>query len=283
MNSFVATRYDEAVQKLALGVEPIDAARGQPMLTPVMLTHDDAAAGTLRQPFLRHPSNRQSLVYDAYYTPQARTVTLRLFDQAEGGYASDRDRRRFVPRRLRIALPGLAGAELDAPAARGCRPHLYPGAAYPVADACTGLRAHVMRGALGPQPLRPARWARVVATVPATQPDPALATVVGRACCDDRGEFLLLIGAHPDAIGPGSTLAVRLHVLARLAVLPLPPLAAQTEDPLWDLPIETPASLADDDPVLRGVLAPPGFVAVASRVVQLPLGRLLRGQPSLLI
>ena len=279
MTSFVASRYDETVQRLALGVEPIDAARGQPMLTPVMLTHDDAFAGNPRQPFLRHPSNRQTLVYDAYYAPQVRTVALRLFDQAGGDYSNDSDRRRFVPRRLRITLPTLAGAELAAPAARACRPHLFPGAAYPVADAFTGLRAHVMLS--GPAPLRPARWARVLATVPATQPDPALATVVGRAFCDERGEFLLLIGSHPDAIGSISTLAVRLHVLARPA--PPPVATGAPSDPLWDLPVETPASLADDDPVLRGELPPSGFVAAASRVVQLPLGRLLRGQAPLLI
>jgi hypothetical protein len=281
MNSFVAERFSERVQRLALGIEPIDAARGQPMLTPVRLTHDDAFAGNPRQAFLCHPSNRQTLVYDAYYAAQARTVALRLFDQAGGDYAHDGDRRRFVPRRLHVTLPTLAGAELAAPEARACRPYLYPGAAYPVADARTGLRAHVMLS--GPAPLRPARWARVLATVPATQPDPALASVVGRAFCDERGEFLLLIGSNPDAIGSTSTLAVRLHVLARPTVFLPPGAVAAGGDPLWDLPIETPASLADDDPVLRGELPPAGVVAVASRVVQLPLGRLLRGQAPLLI
>ena len=281
MNSFVASRYDETAHRLALGVEPIDAARGQPMLTPVMLAHDDAFAGNPRQPLQRHPSNRQALIYDTYYAPQSRTVSLRLFDQAGGDYSHDSDRRRFVPRRLRVTLPSLANAELAAPAARACRPHLYPGAAYPVADAFTGLRAHVMLN--GPAPLRPARWARVLATVPAAQPDPALATVVGRAFCDDRGEFLLLIGSHPDAIGATSTLAVRLHVLASPTLLLPPGVVAAGGDPLWDLPIETPASLADDDPVLRGELPPPGFAVATSRVVQLPLGRLMRGQPPLLI
>ena len=53
MNRFVPARYLERIQSLALGVEPIDAAREQPMLTPVMLTHDDAPLGAVRQPFVR--------------------------------------------------------------------------------------------------------------------------------------------------------------------------------------------------------------------------------------
>jgi hypothetical protein len=281
MNSFVASRFVERVQRLALGVEPIDAASRQPMLTPVMLVHDDAHLGHRRQPFLRHASNRQALLYDAYYSPQPHVLKLRLFDQAQAPYGADSDRRRFVPRRLQITLPSLASAEAPPMRPRSCRPHLFPGPAYPVADAVTGLRAHVMHAPGGPPPLRPVRWARVLATVPATQANLARSTVVGRAFCDERGEFLLLIRAHADAIGPGSTLAVRLRVFAAPTPPPNPVLAAL--DPLWDLPIELPASLADDDPVLRGENMPPGYVAVTSRVIDLPLGRLLRGQPSLLI
>lgn len=285
MNQFTSLRYSETLQSLALGVEPIDAAREQPMLTPVMLTHDDAPRGAVRQAFTRHASNRQVLLYDGYYASQARNVDLRLFDQREALYATEADRRRFVPRRLRIALPTLATAEAAPPAARGCRPHLYPGAAYPVSDAVTGLRAHAMRAAMPgppPQPQRPARWARVLATVPAVQADPALATVVGRALCDERGEFLLLIRHHPAAIGNASSLSVRVHVFAGVEALPPDP-SLPGIDPLWDLPLELPASLDDADPVLRGEAMPPGYAALTSRVIDLPLGRLLRGQPSLLI
>lgn len=282
MNRFAPALYSETVRALALGVEPIDAAREQPMLLPVMLTHDDRPLGHRRQPFQRHPSNRQVLLYDGYYAPQARNLDLRLFDQTEPLYSTEHDRRRFVPRRLRIGLPSLATAEVTLPAARGCRLHLFPGAAYPVSDSVTGLRAHVMRAATALRPLRPARWARVLASVPAAQADLSLASVVGRAMCDERGEFLLLIRHAPAAIGFSSTLSVRVQVFAAVEAVP-PNVERPALDPLWDLPLETPASLADSDPVLRGEALPAGFAAVASRVFDLPLGRLQRGQPSLVI
>ncbi|MDO9074816.1 MAG: hypothetical protein Q7U73_16285 [Rubrivivax sp.] len=285
MNTVLPSRYSESAHRLALGVEAIDAAREQPLLTPVMLTHDDAPLGNPRQPFLRHASNRQALLYDAYYAPQARTVTLRLFDQVESLYSPDADRRRFVPRRLQISLPTLAAAEAAAPAARGCRPHLFPAAAYPISQTVTGLRAHVMRAAAGAPPLpqqRPARWARVWATVPSGQPLLTQSAVVARAMCDERGEFLLIVRHDPAALGVGSLLSVRLRVFAAAEAQP-PNVSLPGLDPLWDAPIETPASLADTDPVLRGEALPAGYAQVGERVVNLPLGRLLRGQPVLLI
>lgn len=282
MNQVLSSRYSEGIQRLALGVEPMDAAREQPMLTPVMLTHDDAPLGNARQAFRRHASNRHALLYDRYYAAAPRTVVLRLFDQTGPLYDTESDRRRFVPRRLQITLPTLAGAEAAPPDARGCRPHLYPAAAYPVSDAVTGLRAHVMRAAAGPLPLRPARWARVLAIVPANQPSPGPLTVTGRAMCDERGEFLLIIRHHPAALGLGSVLQVRLRVFAPAEAQP-PNTSLPGLDPLWDAPIEVPASLADTDPVLRGEAMPPGYAVLAERVVDLPLGRLLRGQPPLLI
>lgn len=285
MNQLLPPHYDGSLHRLALGVEPIDAAREQPMLTPVMLTHDDMPFGNTRQPFRRHASNRQALLYDGYYAPQARTVTLRLFDQGEPLYVADSDRRRFVPRRLQITLPTLAAAEAAPPAARGCRPHLFPACAYPVSDTATGLRAHVMRSAVGAPPLpqqRPARWARVLATVPSAQAVLALSTVVARAMCDERGEFLLIVRPDPAALGTGSQLSVRLRVFAPAEVVP-PSVELPALDPLWDVPIEVPASLADGDPVLRGETLPAGYLPAVERVVDLPLGRMLRGQPVLLI
>ena len=286
MNQLLPERYSEGLHSLALGVEPIDAAREQPMLSPVMLTHDDAphfkSARNPRQAFERHDSNRHALRYNAYYAALPRTVTLRLFDQHETLYSPDADRRRFVPRRLQIQLPSLATANAAAPAARACRPLLYPAAAYPVSQMVTGLRAHVMRAAFGLQPERAARWARVLATVPAAQAVLAQSTIVGRAMCDERGEFLLLIRYHPSTLGVGSVLQVRVRVFAPLEAVP-PNVSLPSIDPLWDMPIETPASLADSDAVLRGEALPAGYTAVNDRLVDLPLGRLLRGQPPLLI
>ena len=280
MNTVLPERFSESVQRLALGVEPIDAAREQPLLSPVMLTHDDAphrSSGHPRPPFLRHASNRQTLLYDTYYAAAPRTLTLRLFDSAEALYSVDADRRRFVPRRLRITLPTLADAGWAPPAARGCRPWLMPAAAYPLSDAVTGMRAHVLHAATALKRLRPARWAWVWATVPATQPLLASSTVVARAACDERGEFLLIVRPHPAALGPGPNLSVRLRVFAAPETDPVPA-SLPGLDPLWDAPVETPASLDDTDPVLRAEALPTGYVPVAERVVDLPLGRLLRGQ-----
>jgi len=279
-NTVLPDRYDELLQRLALGVEPIDAACEQPMPGPVMLTHDELPLGHRRQAFQRHLSNRQVLLYDARTRLQAQTLTLRLFDQSDILYSTAADRRRFVPRRLRIDLPTLAQADAQPPAARACRPLLFPGAAYPVSESLTGLRAHAMRTA----PLRPARWARVWATLPAAQEALDSSTVVGRACCDERGEFLLLIRHHPLAqhtvLPGGSVLSLRVRVFA--APEPVPASAELPAlDPLWDAPIEAPLSLADADPVLRGERLPADYVQVVDRVIDFPLGRLMRGQPSL--
>ena len=50
-------------------------------------------------------------------------------------------------------------------------------------------------------------------------------------------------------------------------------------DPLWDLPLEVPNTLADTDAVLRGAALPAGYAEVADREVTLPIARLLRGEP----
>lgn len=279
----VPVRFDETVQRLALGVEPIDAQRGQPMLSPVMLTHDDGpSTGGRHREFERHPSNRWSLRYGARDTAAASTVDLRLYDQPAPPYDSDSDRRRFVPRRIGLRLPALTEAEAAPPAARGCRLALWPGCAYPTSACVTGLRAHAMRAAAGPLALRPARWARVLATVPVDQPDLVQATVVGRAFCDDRGEFLLLIRFDAATLVAGPALPVRLRLFAAAEAVP-PDAALPDSDALWDLPLETPASLDDADPVLRGEALPAGYAEVLARAIDLPLGRLLRGQPPLVI
>lgn len=279
---FVDAAYDALVHRLALGIEPIDSAREQPMLMPVMLTFDDLPFGNARPQIQRHPSNRQVLLYDDYYAAAPRNVDLRCFDQNERMYATSADRRRFVPRRLRIELPGLDAADALPPAARICRPHLAPGAAYPVGNVATGLRGRVMRAAGAARPLRPARWVRVLATVPAAQDALAGSTVVGRACGDDRGEFLLLVRFNVAAIGIDPLLSVRIRVFATNEV---PPTSVEQPsiDPLWDLPREQPASLADNDDVLRCERLPPGYAEVMHRIVPLPLGRLLRGQPDLML
>jgi hypothetical protein len=282
VNAFARPDYLESVRRLALGVEAVDAARGRPSVMPVTVSFDDLSLGNKRPLIRQLPSNRCVLLYDDYYAGKDRTCDIRIFDSRSSLYAVESDGRRYVPRRFRIALPKLATAETASPLSRLCRPFLYPGPAYPVSNTATGLRAIVIRGAGGGKPIRAARWVRVLASIPATQADLKVATVIGRAFGDDRGEFLLLVPYHPDALGENSLLKVRLWIFAGAETDP-PTKDRPTVDPLWDIPLEQPASLADSDAVLRGEKLPPGYAKVAEKVVSLPLGRMLRGQPNFVI
>lgn len=286
MNSFVRSQYNESIHRLALGVEALDAARQQPVITPLWVGFDDLIQGNPRPLFDRHPSNRFTLRYDAWLAAQSRQFDIRLVDAGDGRLAVERIGRRYVPRRLRISLPLPATAEANPPAARGCRPWLYPGASYPLSNTATGLRARVMRMAAGLRPRRPARWVRVVATVPGNSAVADVAAldalgperIVGRPMGDDRGEFLLMVPPAAAQAGAAAAMSVRIIVLAAAEQTPPPDRPTLPElDPLWDMPIETPASLAASDRVLRGEAIPVGYTIVAQREVSLPLGQLLRG------
>lgn len=267
-----------SIVRLALGIEVVDAARDLPTPLPHAVVFDDVVHGNVRPRLLRHASNRYTLTYDDYFAPQPRTADIRIFDSEGASYDSRSDNRRLIPRRLRFSLRSLAQADAQPPLARTCRPRLFPGAAYPIDTLHTGLRGRAMRQAGGGKPLRPARWVRVVATRPANEDDLTQATVVGRAFGDDRGEFLLLIGAGAFSGPPQTTLPVRITVFAPPELDPNPVDLPQ-RDPLWDLPLEVPNSLADTDAVLRGEALPAGYAEVADRQVSLPIARLLRGEP----
>ncbi|MBB5019129.1 hypothetical protein HNQ59_002427 [Chitinivorax tropicus] len=286
MNQFVRHEYSESTHRLALGVETWDAARQQPVLTPLWVGFDDVLLGHVRPLFDLHPSNRYALRYDSWLASQARQIDIRLMDAMDERVSIERSGRRYVPRRLRITVPTLAAAESNPPSGRGCQPWLYPGATYPLSQTATGLRARVMRAAAGPLPRRPARWVRVVATLPAGSAIADVAElnalpsarVVGRAMGDDRGEFLLLVPPAAAQAGTAASMPVRLIVLARVEqAVPADRPDLPTIDPCWDLPVETPASLAVTDAVLRGETTTAGFAIVAQREISLPLGRLLRG------
>ena len=204
MTRFTPSEYLETTpHRLALGIEPIDAERGGRIAQPIEVTLDDAPAPGLMRPRIeRHgtclhalrffvdsddrldlqfyqsdkrlpPLRRQVLI------PAAAVIDLRLWDRA----------RRFVPRRLRIPILTATAAEGVRYTHRTRRPTLFPGAAYDVGATATGLRGRVLREG------QPMRWARVAATVPSN------GVVVGRAHGDDRGEFLLMIGANAIQIG----------------------------------------------------------------------------------
>ena len=264
MNVFLPEMFVEHVDRLALGLEPRDAVSrlrparlvdiavdGPPQLgaDPPAWLEPNAIAG--RPTLHRHGSGRYVLLFAAHVdTP----VDVRLVP---------RDRR-YVPRRLRFAIPAIATvltaetAGTDIPTtSRIWGPTLFPGATYDVVDSQTTVRGRVTRGG------RPVRWTRVEAS--------ADGHVVGRAHGDDRGEFLLVLGQNTGAVGDlQPSLPVTIDVYARDPELPVDP-----TDPLGDLPLEpaAPAASVPDD-VSAGVELPGNYVLVAHLLNQpLTLGR----------
>lgn len=275
MNRFLPSRYVEIIHRLALGVEPMDAQRGGRLGYQLQAIYDSQQTGLPRPPIERHTSNLFSLRYQPGVTTQ---LDLRFFDSAKRLYRPEHDRRRIVPRRLRIPILTLADVENAEQADKNGfrrrirRPVFFPGATYDFSAATTGMRGRVVRNGA------PMRWARVVATLDGTS------VVAGHAQGDDRGEFLLLINAN---VTSGSALPKPLGI----EVSVFGPAAAPTpstpdlplRDPLWDLPLEILAAPGNDDPVATGVELPAGYTANLKRVVQFALGKCLSNEPEFVI
>jgi hypothetical protein len=276
MNAFLREPFF-SVERLMLGIEPVDAQRAGRIAQPIDVALDgvprpsgaawiavdaaqvwsrrfgvpDAIGALARLP--RHDSCRHALVYRP---PLASPIAIRLYDRE----------RRFAPRRIRYPVP--ASIEIASPRIR--RPALYPGAAYVLGESATGLRGRVTWNApvLGELPVR---WVRVEASIGGE--------VVGRAHGDDRGEFLLLLDSRAGGLGDlPSPLTAVVTVFAPAAAVPVPP-----DDPLGDLPLET--LVADPDDVSPGQKLPPGYVSTvsSSRPVDFTLGRLLTQQAKFFI
>jgi hypothetical protein len=269
MNRFLPAPFAERIERLMLGIEPIDALRATRIATPVDLVLDgppsaaapaadaqtywlrlfglpDATGGLRRIP--RHNSCRHALLY----RPGMKSpIAIRLFDRE----------RRYAPRRISYPVP----ADIAVAMPRVRRPALFPGAAYDVSEASTGLRGRVT-WRQSPHGEEPVRWVRVEATV--------AGQVVGRAHGDERGEFLLLLDCAAAGLGDlPSPLTAQVTVFGPAVPPPLP-----SDDPLGDLPLET--LLADPDDISPGELLPAGYAATAlsSRPVDFELGRLLSRQ-----
>jgi hypothetical protein len=269
MNQFLPERFVENVQRLALGLVPIDAERRTRVVHPFRITFDQTARGLRRPPVERHASCLHVLRYHPGLTGP---VDLRLFDSRRPLYHPDHDRRRFVPRRLRIPILTEAAADNQPYTFRVRQLGLFPGAAYDVSESATGLRGRVLRGG------QPMRWAWVVATIPNRN------VVVGRTQGDDHGEFLLLIGAA--GLPPGDLvdpLAIQVTVFGPnpVPVPAFPELPAL--DPLWDLPLEQASAPGIADPVSAGTHLPPDYTAAASQIVDFQLGVLRSGVPAFVI
>lgn len=268
MNQFLPSRYAEVVHRLALGIEPIDAQRSQRLSHALFVGYDAAQFGLPRPLIERHDSNLYALRYQPGVTKQ---LDLRFFDLSERFYQPQYDRRRIVPRRLRIPLLTLAEVEAEELInkkdfkRRIRRPVFFPGSAYAFDAMTTGLRGRVMRNG------KPMRWARVVARLEGQT------IIVGRAHGDDRGEFLLLFNAREVINGAlPKPLKIEVSVFGPGAVpVPNPP-DLPALDPLWDLPLEKIlASPGDDDPVETGDKLPDGYSANVKPVIEFTLGKCL--------
>jgi len=276
VNTFLASRYLEGIQRLALGLEPLDAVAGGRVRHVVNGAIEDVPqpvdAWRNLQPgddvndYLPQLDRHSSCHYIVIYRPGLKVpVDVRLFDRE----------RRFVPRRLRIPIATEAAViAADDPTkpqvpltSRVLRPLMFPGAAYDVSESATGLRGRAVRGG------KPMRWVRIEARLASTH------EFLGRAHGDDRGDFLLLVQLDPAHVGdPGNPLAIQV-MLFGAQIPPVPAYTLQPQlDPFWDLPLETPniPPPGVDDPVADGVQLPAGYVASATGpvTVNLPLGRI---------
>src|SRR5262249_38597174 len=150
VNEFLPAQYIERVDRLMLGIEPLDALRGGRVALPIEVTLDgDPSLGTL--PVIpRHNSCRHALVFKAGKPRMKPPVVIRMVDP----------RRRFAPRR--ISYPTPLDIKTSSPRVR--RPALFPGAAYDVGATVTGMRGRVTWNQPDAGEV-PARWVRVEARI----------------------------------------------------------------------------------------------------------------------
>lgn len=269
MNEFLPSQFVERVDRLMLGIEPLDALRAGRVAQPIDVVLDgvpyppsapsgaaqawdqvmgfpDSIGALTRIP--RHNSCRHALLFKPGMKPP---VVIRMFDR----------QRRFAPRRISYPVPG----DIHTSSPRVRRPALFPGAAYDVSDTFTGMRGRITWNQSTSNEV-PVRWVRVEATIEGQ--------VVGRAHGDDRGEFLLLLDSTAGGLGE-----LPAPLTAQVTVFgPAAPVAVPANDPLGDLPVET--LLADPDDVSPGEKLPPGYVSTAqsTRAVIFQLGAVLTNQ-----
>jgi hypothetical protein len=267
--------------RLALGLEVVDAVRGDPADVEVRWENvprpvPPATTADWPSPYdvgLDLPRLSRGLRPGRFriaYTPEDRPprvpvppARLRICDP----------HRRYVPRRLQVPFPNLAAvlSEEQAsgrPAWRGRTVRVFPGAAFRCEGASTGIRGRAVDAAGVPL-----RWVRALAT------HPARGTVLGYAHGDDRGEFLLLLSTPPSTLeDPGGlTFTVDVTVAARPPGAPMPsPLTQPPEaDPLGDLVRELLPAPGLPDAVSSGATTPAGFTRTVTTAVTVTLGRLV--------
>ena len=266
MNQFLSSRYLENPQRLALGLEPVDAMRLRRVGPPLIIAVERPPKASARAPVLRHASCLHALLY---YPALVDSVDIRIFERYDPQEKEWEHflPRRFVPRRFHIPLRKAATADRFPYTDRVRRPFMFPGAAYDLDSCATGIRGLVLRGD------KPMRWARVEAALPSGE-------TVGRAQGDDRGEFLLLINSSAvpaGELGGSVTLPV---TVSGPAVIPVPGSSdLPSQDPFWDLPLEMAPNPGVDDTVSTGETLPPGYTASTSIDIDFVLGE-LRSAPA---
>ncbi|SFO74615.1 hypothetical protein SAMN05660464_0921 [Geodermatophilus dictyosporus] len=291
MNTFLAPGWDERLDRLRLGIQPVDALadlpgpldapagiavhletvpRPHPVPQPSADPHrptDGAGLPLLR----RSPTGRFAVLVGSRRTDAPARLDVRIVDGA----------RRYVPRRLSVPVPDVAAilaADEGGPFPdRACRPALFPGATYGVSTGATAVRGRVLWSSDG----APAQWARVEARLSGTQ------AVSWRAHADQRGEFLLLVGTLrlQQAMARTGTLDLDVTVRARPRPASSAPVDSPTgsrADPLWHLPVERVGTLTPGDPVTAGTAVPPGYTATLTRAVRCRRGHVVRPDPFVL-
>ena len=296
MNVYTPSRYDERLFRLALGVEPRDAmsnsrlasgvdVRMERFPTPVGEWRPWQPDETLTSVLPRMPRHRTGRFAIRYDEDVPATVDLRIVDDLRfGAKTAAGYGRRIVPRRVRVVIADVddvVDAEADPTLPqiptwqRSVPLWCLPGADAPLPSRSTVLRGRIVILDAGTGRLEPVRWARV-------QAQNGTGDDVGWAHGDDRGEFVLVIGASAnDVVIPASPLAVTLTIGA---VLPAPTPdpadpARAVVDPLWDLPRETVTASAS--PETETTLTGRRFLPVHSQLaplvppqpLDLPLGR----------
>ena len=266
MNEFLSSRWVESVRRLALGIEPTDpivrarighridiALDGTPLPVPGHLRDPSASPwdeATTLERIGRRDSGRHTLLFTGEVD---EPIVLRLQDPA----------RRYVPRRISIEMPNpmLGGRQV--------RPALFPGAAYGPPAGAVGMRGRIERDG------EPMRWARVEARRAVDD------LLVGRAHGDEFGEFLLLLDP---AASRGADLILPLEVGVTVFGPDDAPdpddFPDSSEDPYWDLPVESATLDADGEEVLAGRALPTDYVSRpnSSREVEFSWSGLVREQ-----
>ena len=281
---------DRIDHRLALGIQWIDAQSR--LAAPGAWTAQLETIGTRACPltFDAHPQSRHALRWTGLLarvlargaadklaapppTPDVDQTrfNLRAFAQRDAGataWGADDDPRKYVPRRLSM-IPVQSLGVPAATAANSRQAWLWPGVAYALPSNTTALGGCVRRGAsLATAAVVP--WARVIVTAPKTAPGVfANETQVGWGHVDDRGEFVVVLGAN--AVPGGAVLppTLALHVW-----LFLPPVAVPAADPLAALPLEVAGTDALND-VLRGIAPPAGYLSQAPIPVSVIPGEVL--------